>query len=83
MTDVAPTKDRLDYLTEYLMESINDMEGASDFTIQTGDGEFAWISPEDQEVVLVKLQPARFVVAGAVEPPTEQATDFDWKQQEC
>jgi hypothetical protein len=48
------------------MEKISDDEGV-DFAIQTGDGEFAWVSPEDQEVVLVKLQPARFVVAeGAV-----------------
>jgi hypothetical protein len=68
VTNLAPSKKRLEYLTEYLMEQINDADGV-DFTIQTGEGEFAWVSPEDQEVVLVKLQPAQFVAAG---PPTEQ-----------
>lgn len=55
------SEERLRYLTEYLMEKINDDDGV-EFTIETGLGEFAWISPEDQEVILVRLQEAHFVV---------------------
>ncbi len=62
MSTTAPNKTRMDYLTDYLMDRINDSE-SSDFTIRLANGEFAWVSPEDQEVVLVKLQPAKFVVA--------------------
>ena len=52
-------EERMSYLTTFLMEKIEE----PDFTIQTGPDEFAWVSPEDQEVVLVRLQPARFTVA--------------------
>ena len=57
---------RIEYLTEYLFDRLSEtFDGTGDFLIRTGPNEFAWVGPEDQEVTLVQLQPARFTTGEA------------------